>query len=77
VPQIFTAAKECTREDRIRKESIRDELQIHSIKKKRDKTKIKFREHTARMKELITKSIVSYILRGRRLQGRPQKSYFS
>jgi hypothetical protein len=67
----------CIRENRIRNESIRDELQIYSKKDKLDRTGLKWRENIVRMEaDRLPKVIISYKPRGRRLQGRPRKSRF-
>jgi hypothetical protein len=51
----------CTREQRIRNERIRDELQIYSIKDKLDETRTKCTEHISRMEEdRLQKAIINY-----------------
>jgi hypothetical protein len=40
---------ECTTEDKLRNESIGNKLQIHPIKDKLDETRIRWREHIARL----------------------------
>jgi hypothetical protein len=67
--EFFIVVKGCIKEDRIRNESIRDDVQIYSIKDKLDETRIKCREHIARMEEdRLPEAVISCKQMIRRLQ---------
>lgn len=68
--------KGCTREDRLRNEAIREELQIYNINDKIEEQKENWRQHLHRMdNRRIPKAITEYHPRGRRDRGRPKKRW--
>ncbi|KAK7788325.1 hypothetical protein R5R35_014440 [Gryllus longicercus] len=66
----------CTREDRIRNEEIRKELQVTSINTRMQEYRQRWVEHVERMSDSrLPKAALLYAPRGRRDVGRPRKRW--
>jgi hypothetical protein len=69
---LVRAVKGCSREDRIRNETMRHDVQMYTIEDKLDETRIKWREHISRMEEdRLPETVISCKQRVRKLHGGP------